>query len=130
VNRWLISAIVVLVFLLGIVVFGLYQYGGGRYYLEIADLVNQKTGEEKTKLKKEVFGDSAENKYGGIFVGVIGEGFWVWGDKGLKYFHRQDNKTVFFWCRGLCQSSSSSAYSNWHSPAIAYSSANGNRRSF
>ncbi len=91
--RWWI---IILVGLIGIVVFGLYQYGGGRYYLEMADLVNQKTGEEKTKLNIVTFGDSSENKYGGIFVGVVGEGFWVWGNKGLKYFHRQDNKTVFY----------------------------------
>lgn len=91
-----IVTIITVVVLLLLVSFGLYQYGGGRYYLEMADLVNRKTGEEKTKLKKEVFGDSVENRYGGVFVGVVGKGFWVWGNKGLKYFRRQDSKTVFY----------------------------------
>lgn len=95
-KRWLISVIVVFIVLLGIVAFGLYENGGGRYYWEMADSVNQKTGEEKTKLKKEVFGDSAENKYGGVFVRAMGEGFWIWGDKGLKYFRKQGDKTVFY----------------------------------
>jgi len=96
VKRGFIVAIITVVVLLLLVFFGLYQYGGGRYYLEMADLVSQKTGEEKTKLKKEVFGDSAESKYGGVFIGADKRGLWVFGNKGPRYFRRADYLSVFY----------------------------------
>ena len=54
------------------VFFRIYQYQGGRYYIEMVDLVNRKTGEEKKKLKREIFSDYLSNLYGGINRELMG----------------------------------------------------------
>jgi hypothetical protein len=68
-------AVEMMAVLSALVFFGLYEYGGGRYYLEMADLVNRKTGEEKVKLSDKVFGDPLVNLYGRAFNRADEEGF-------------------------------------------------------
>ena len=51
--KWFLRIITIIVMVCLIVV---YLFLGGQYWLELNDLVNNKTGEEKITLEKEVWG--------------------------------------------------------------------------
>ena len=83
--------------LLGLVLFGLYEYGGGRYYWELSDFVkSQDTTEKKAEMDREVFGSSLESTYGGIFIMTTDKGMWVWGKNWPKFFTKEDGVSAYY----------------------------------
>ena len=61
--------------------------------MEMNDVLVQKNDK---KLTDEVWGTAASHTYGGVVLKVDGNGIWIWGRSGPKYFYKVDGQTVYF----------------------------------
>lgn len=102
---WVVGIIAVLI--VGVGFYGVYQYGGLKYYLKAVKAINQLEGDEKERARKLFNGSPNESfeVYGGILIGLNQKdngGVWVWGSKGPKYF-RSDEFSVYSFYK-ICKS--------------------------
>lgn len=100
-KKWLAGVSLGLLFLLGVGFYGVYQFGGWKYYLKAVRQINKLEGEEKALAEKYFYSqpepDDKTITYGGVLVRVNTKdngGVWVWGKKGPRYF-KADEFSVY-----------------------------------
>lgn len=85
-----------ILFFLLIVVFVVYEFGGGRFYLAMMDTIGQYTGEEKKKIENDVWGSAKDNTYGGVLITANEKGVWIWGRLGPRFFTKKDGSSIYY----------------------------------
>jgi hypothetical protein len=85
-----------MLFFLLMIVFGVYEFGGGRYYWEMIDIVHKETGNERQKIEDEVWGTENSKIYGGILITANEKGVWLWGRSGPRFFAKKDGPSVYY----------------------------------
>lgn len=87
-----VKKFVVVIVISGMLVF--YSLLGGKYWLELHDLIRNKIGEEKAELRNKIWGK--EGQYGGTVVTVTNKGIWIWGQWWPRFFPAND-KTIYYY---------------------------------
>ena len=89
-------AILYLIVLFFLVLGVFYQFFGGRYWLQLSDLIaSQESAEKRAELGTEIWGKEG-TEYGGVIMGVDGKGVWLWGKKGPKFFTDKEKVSVYY----------------------------------
>ena len=88
-----------LIFLVGLGFYGVYEYGALKYYFKAMRGINQLNDQEKSRVLEEYIdsSDSQLDLYKGILMKVSLKkkgGIWVWGQKGPRYF-KSDEHSVY-----------------------------------
>ena len=75
-KKWMVISLGIILLLLGLGVYGVYQFGGLKYYLQAVREINKLEGEEKTQASEYFNDESRELKVGracfGRYIPLLG----------------------------------------------------------